>query len=214
MGRRRIPSRFLPAVVSFFLLLGGALYLWPRSAAGQDVSAAETAQSTAPNYRLGSDDVVQVKVFQEEDMTVTVRIAEDGYAILPLIGKVKLAGLTVAAATETIRHLLDARFIVNPQVTLNVQTYAARTFTVLGEVRKPGSYTMKDQGKIKLLEAIGLAGGFTEFANSAKILVKRASDNGHPTVTVVNGKKMARDERTSAFYLLPGDTITVLQTMF
>lgn len=171
------------------------------------------ADATAPNYRLSANDLIYVKVFEEDDLNSTLRITEDGSIIFPLIGAVKIGGLTVASATLTIRDLLNARFVINPQVTITVLGYANRNVTVLGQVQHPGSFSMKDQGSIDLLHAIGLAGGFTRLANPSKITVKRTVE-GREVVSVLDAKRMAADSGTAAFVVLPGDTITVAERIF
>jgi polysaccharide export outer membrane protein len=173
----------------------------------------KAVEGSSLNYRLSQNDLIYVKVFQEDDLNSTLRISEDGTIIFPLIGSVKIGGSTVQSATKQIRDLLNARFLVNPQVSVTVLGYANRNVTVLGQVQKPGSYSMKDQGSIDLLQAVGLAGGFTRSANSAKITVKR-SVSGRETVIVLDGKKMAHDSETIPFVVLPGDTVTVAERMF
>jgi len=168
---------------------------------------------TPANYRLSSNDLIFVKVFQEDDLSSTLRVSEDGSIIFPLIGSVKVGGQTVDAATRTIHDLLDARFLVNPQVTVTVLGYANRHITVLGQVQKPGDYNLREQGSVGLLQAIGMAGGFTRLANSANIIVKRNTDGGQKTLHL-NGRTMASDNRSASFVVMPGDTITVTERFF
>jgi protein involved in polysaccharide export with SLBB domain len=165
------------------------------------------------NYRLSPNDLIYVKVFQEDDLNSTLRVSEDGTVIFPLIGSVKIGGQSVDGATATIRDLLNARFLVNPQVTLTVLGYANRHITVLGQVQKPGDYNLRDQGSISLLQAVGMAGGFTRLANSANIIVKRNVD-GAEKILHLNGKTMASDSQSEPFVVVPGDTITVTERFF
>ncbi len=183
------------------------------SASKASVEPADGATTTAPNYRLAANDLVYIKVFEEDDLNSTLRITEDGSVIFPLIGAVKIGGLSVQAATRTIRDRLDARFLVNPQITVTVLGYANRNVTVLGQVQRPGAFSMKDQGSIDLLHAIGLAGGFTRLANSSRVTVKRAVE-GYEVVRVLDAKRMAAESGTEHFIVLPGDTITVAERIF
>ena len=176
--------------------------------------AAQSVQAgTAPDYRLSANDLIFVKVFQEDDLNSTLRVAEDGSIIFPLIGSVKVGGQTVAAATGVIRDRLNERFLVNPQVSLTVLAYANRHITVLGQVQRPGDYNLREQGSISLLQAIGIAGGFTRLANSANIIVKRNTGAGEQ-ILHLNGKTMASDNRSGPFVVFPGDTITVTERFF
>ncbi len=103
-----------------------------------------TAPVTAasPQYVLRVGDVVQVKVYQEEDMTSTSRIGSDGTISMPLLGSVKVVSNTVDAASAIVRELLAKDYLVNPQVSLNVTEFAKRRFTVLGQVQRPGTFDM------------------------------------------------------------------------
>ena len=174
---------------------------------------ANSSSVTAPNYRLAANDLVYIKVFEEDDLNSTLRITEDGAIIFPLIGAVKIGGQSVQAATRTIRDLLDARYLVNPQVTITVLGYANRNITVLGQVQRPGSFSMKDQGSIDLLRAIGLAGGFTRMASPSRVTVKRTVE-GREVVCILDAKRMAADSNAAPFIVLPGDTITVAERIF
>ncbi len=189
-------------IAASMAFLGGAR---AQEAAPAPPAGGHTVQAGTPgNYRLSPNDLIFVKVFQEDNLNSTLRVAEDGTIIFPLIGSVKVGGQPVEAATRTIRDLLDARYLVNPQVTLTVLGYANRHITVLGQVQKPGDYDLREQGSVSLLEAVGMAGGFTRLANSAHIIVKRNVD-GAEKIIHLNGKTMASDNRSEPFVIRPGD---------
>lgn len=195
------------------LLPAGASYAQDTAYPGAADRPRTVAAAPSINYRLLPNDLVFIKVFQEDGLNSTLRLAEDGTIIFPLIGTARLGGLTVADATKLIRDQLDARFLVNPHVTLTVLRYANRNVTVLGQVQKPGAYSLKDQGTMDLLQAVGLAGGFTRLANPSRITIKRNVD-GRESVITADGKKLARDSGTAPFTILPGDTITVAERIF
>jgi polysaccharide export outer membrane protein len=182
----------------------------PPHPAPATLSAATVAE--AP-HTLTQGDVVQVKVYREEDLTTIARITEDGSIGFPLIGHIHIAGKTDAEAARLIRDLLDARFLVNPSVTLNITGHGKRTFTVLGQVQRPGVYNMTYHDRLNILEACGMAGGYTRFANSSKIIVKRTS-NGKDSVYTLNAAKMAGKDNIETFLIIPGDTITVPESRF
>jgi polysaccharide export outer membrane protein len=200
-----------------FAVLGGLLLTCGSQAQDSATGGAAAIQvdtnPTTSNYRLLPNDLIYIKVFQEDDLNSTLRIGEDGNIIFPLIGTAKVGGLSVADATKLIRDRLDARFLVNPHVSLTVLLYANRNVTVLGQVQKPGAYSLKDQGSIDLLQAVGLAGGFTRLSNPSKITVKR-NTGGQESVVTVDGKKLERDSGTMPFTVLPGDVITVAERIF
>ena len=179
-------------------------------ARGQQATPAAADAAAQQNYRLTPNDLVYVKVFQEDDLTSTLRIGEDGSINFPLIGNLTIGGQTVEAAARNIRDLLDAKYLVDPQVTLTVIGYANRHITVLGQVQKPGDYNLRDQNSVSLLQAIGIAGGLTRLANASDIIVKR-SVGGEEKILHFNGKTMAQDTRTTPFSVMPGDIITVTE---
>lgn len=174
-----------------------------------------SAEPTTPNdnYRLAPDDLLQVKVFREDDMDSTVRISRDGTVTLPLIGIVHLGGKTANEAGATVRDLLDRDYIVHPQVTVTVMEFTRQTFTILGQVLKPGSYKIPSQGAFTLLQAVGRGGGYTRIANPANVTVKRQAD-GRETLIKVNAKTIAKETGGKPFLILPGDTITVGESIF
>jgi protein involved in polysaccharide export with SLBB domain len=168
-----------------------------------------TTAQDASNYRLAPNDVLDFKVFQEPDLDAQVRIAGDGTTIFPLIGSVNLAGKTVAEATGLLRQRYLNGYLVNPQISLIVQTYAKRGFTVLGQVQHPGPVELVGNQSVNLLEAIGMAGGYTRIADPGKISVQR-TEGGQDQVFRVNAKR----GDTTQFTIKPGDIITVGESIF
>ncbi len=165
------------------------------------------------NYELAPNDSLEIRVFQEEDLTTLARIPKDGVITFPLIGKVSLGGKSVAEAAEAIRSRLASRFLVNPQVTVTIQEYGKRRFTVIGQVQKPGAYDFPNEEGLDLLEAIAMAGGYTKIANASDVAIKRAQD-GREIVYRLNARKIARKEGAEKFAIRPGDTITVSESIF
>ncbi len=170
------------------------------------------ASSPAQSYILSPNDVVLLKVFQEDDMETRMRISRDGTATFPLIGGVKIGGKTVDQAAKLIRDLLDKDYLVNPQISLTVVEYVKRRFTVLGQVQKPGSYEIPNEESITLLEAIAMAGGYTRLANPGRITITR-SFGGRKISINADGKALAK-ARTQSFEIQPDDTITVDERIF
>ncbi len=131
-------------------------------------------------YRLGPHDVVQLVVWDHPELTVpgandvsanAREIDVYGRIFVPYAGEVEVAGLTVAEARKLIARRLS-RFIESPQVDLVIKSYGSQRFTVGGEVNKPGVQVLGSQ-PINLLDAIGLAGGFTELADRTRITLVR-----------------------------------------
>ena len=154
-----------------------------------------------------------MSIFREPDLTTRSRVGSDGTVQLPLIGDVKVAGMTVRAAREIIRKRYDTDYLVDPQVYLNVIDYAQRKFTVMGQVSRPGTYDFPGGSSLSLLQAVGMAGGFTRTADRSKVIVKRSAKGTGEETIKLNAKKMASEGKGS-FEVAPGDVITVAESWF
>lgn len=164
-------------------------------------------------YTIVRGDLIEVKVFQEEDLESTLRVAEDGNVVVPLVGPVTVANLTPAQAAKAIADALKkGGYLKNPQVTVTVVEAYKYRFTILGEVQKPGSYDLPTKDKLTLLEAIGMASGYTALADPSKITIKRTEADGKgegEEIFRLNAKKLASGKVSGDFEVRPGDVITV-----
>ncbi len=172
--------------------------------------ASTSTASASGDYVLASADSVEMTVFHQPDLTTQAKIANDGSVQFPLIGELKIGGLTLRDARELIRKRYNADYLVEPQVYLNVVTYAARKFTILGQVTTPGTYVMPGGEHVGLMEAVGMAGGFTRIADRGKVVIKR-SDHGKQQTFNVNTKKFTTQDGKQ-FELMPGDVVTIGET--
>jgi protein involved in polysaccharide export with SLBB domain len=164
------------------------------------------------DYILVVGDVVQLNIFREPDLATQATIARDGTVQLPLIREVQLAGLSIREARELLRGLYDTKYLVDPQIFLNVTKYAQRKFTIMGQVARPGSYELQGGERIDLLEAIGLAGGFTRIANRGRVVIQRRQGEEVAAIKA-NAKRMA-DGKEAPLEVQPGDVITVSESWF
>lgn len=176
------------------------------------VKAANSAANSGGIYRLSPNDVIKMKVFQEDDLTTEARIGKDGTVTIPLVGVVTLGGKTVEEATAQLREAFGKDYLVNPQVTLTVAEYAKRRFTVLGQVQKPGTYDIPSEESVTLLQAIAMAGGFTRLAVQGRVTVARTL--GGKRTFNVDVKSAANDPGTKHFEVMPDDTIIVAERVF
>ena len=164
------------------------------------------------DYILSAGDTLDLMVYKEPDLNMRSKIARDGRVQLPLLGEVKVVGMSVREAQEHIRKLLNSDYVVDPQVYLNIVSYTQRKFTIIGQVTRPGSYELQGTESLSILEAIGMAGGFSRIADTRNITVKRAVD-GKPQTIKVNTKKL-EDPQGGSFDVLPGDIITVGESWY
>jgi polysaccharide export outer membrane protein len=214
--RRGTSSRGLGTL----LLLSAICAAPPFAAAEPPSSRPESAKpEIPPDYVIGAGDVLQIFVWKEPDVTREVRVRTDGKVTIPLLGDVPAAGSTTQALAADLSQRL-ARFLTTPQVTVSLTASNSLRFFVVGEVNKPGDFLLV--GRVTVLEALALAGGFKEEARRDKIVIVRrhpsAPGNSGPasgasrrdTVIRVNYKDLAsgKDLRDNAL-LQPGDTIVV-----
>lgn len=178
----------------------------------RDKEAIKPAQ-VGNDYRIMPADILDVTVFQEADLKSTLRVSNEGTIAFPLIGVVTVGGLSPQEAAQAVRDRLAKGYLVNPQVSVTVMEFSKRRFTVLGEVQKPGSYDMPDQQGVTVLQAIGMAGGYTRIANPGKVTLMRRVEGQQKTFDL-NAKRMASGSGESAFAVLPGDVITVAESRF
>jgi protein involved in polysaccharide export with SLBB domain len=199
-------------LISVILLVFNAMLLSSSRAQNADAPASAAKVPSAPNadklYVLAFNDVVQMKVYQEEDLTTQVRIGKDGSVTLPLLGTVVVGGKTIEQATTLITGLLDKDYLVKPQVSLTIFEYSKRRFTVLGQVQRPGTYEMPNEEEVTLQQAIAMAGGYTRIGAPWKITVQRVVD-GEQKILKLNAEAMDKDKKAKPFTIKPDDTITV-----
>jgi len=178
-----------------------------KSATGANSEGTSDKRATDdPNYLIGSQDVIDVSVWKEPDLSRTVPVRPDGKISLPLINDVQAAGLTPQQLASSITQDLK-KYVTNPQVTVIVSQINSQRVYILGEVTRPGAYPLVSG--MRVLQALSSAGGFTQYAKITKIYVLRQQGSLQEKFpfnykAVVGGKQA--DEN---FELKAGDTIIV-----
>ena len=188
----------------------------PSSASASAAAVDQVIALSAPTgYTLRPNDQVAVEVFGEDDLRTLGRLNGEGNFSLPLLGSIRLAGLTLADAASKITELYGRDYLVNPRVNVTLIGYAKRRFTILGQVNRPGSYEMPEGSPdgVDLLEAIAMAGGYTRIAAPERISVRRKSATGDDEILRVDAKRLAKRGGEN-FQVLPGDTVTVAESLF
>jgi len=165
-------------------------------------AALKTAEA---EYRLGPEDVIDVFVWKEPDLTTTVTIRPDGRISLPLTDQLEASGKTAAQLQLEITEKLK-QFISNPVVNVIVRQVNSLKISVLGEVKKPDIYRIKN--RVTVLDAIAMAGGFTEFAKPTKVVILRNGPQG-PQRYQINIKQAVSEGAGAPIYLQPMDTVYV-----
>ncbi|HEY5892405.1 MAG TPA: polysaccharide biosynthesis/export family protein [Chthoniobacterales bacterium] len=200
----------------FLLLASSSIYsqVTTNELRASQASDSSRLAGTVPSVAADADYVLQpgdsigMTVFREADLTTQATISRDGSVQLPLVNEVKVAGLTIRDAREKVRKLYNADYLVEPQVTLSLVTFAEQKFTIMGQITRPGNYLIRGDEAIDLLEAIATAGGFTRIANRGKVVVKRQTPSGEKTYTI-----NTKDYRTR-FNVMAGDVINIKESWF
>lgn len=183
-----------------------------RQSSSSGSAAPASFGATSGDYLLKPGDTLEMVVYREQDLNIRSKIGKDGMVQLPLLGEVKLGGLTVRAATVLIRAKYNADYLVEPQIYLNVAGYTSRKFTIIGQVGKPGTYEFGGGESLGLLEAIGMAGGFTRIADRGHVVVKRREGEAVRTLKV-NAKKLS-ESGIDPFTIEAGDVITIGESWY
>jgi polysaccharide export outer membrane protein len=160
------------------------------------------------DYIIGPEDVLEITVWRNADLSKVVQVRPDGRISLPLIGDVTAVGKTPTQLTAEISAKLK-EYKETPSVAIVVREVNSYAIFVLGEVVKPGKYPLKS--KTTLLQGITIAGGFTPLAARNKVVVFRFSDhgNGSEKMKASYDDIVLRDGSQQNFELKPGDTIVV-----
>jgi len=175
--------------------------------AADDKKTAPTAPGQlGDDYRLGPGDKLRIEVYKDNQLSQSVQVRPDGKITLPLIGDLEASTKTPIELRDTITTSLK-EYVTNPTVTVIVVEALASQVYVMGEVTNPG--TMQLHGPTTILQALAMAGGFKEFANTkdVKVLRPRSGNNGIETIRF-NYKDVLNGD-AKPFYLRSGDTVIV-----
>jgi polysaccharide export outer membrane protein len=205
----RFSARFiLPIVI-------GLSVLPPLGAAEAVNPAAESSTpATSVDYVLRPADILQVKIYKEEDLTREVSVSQEYTVSLPLIGNVSVKNRSVRQVEEMVRQLYDRDFLVNPQVTLIVLKYAERAVNVIGSVNSPQAVPFPPERGLTLLEAVARAGGFSRLADRSKVKIIRTDEKGVSTTFTINADKLMESRSANLWALQVDDVIQVEERIF
>lgn len=161
------------------------------------------------NYVLKPSDVITVEVYQEQDLNKEVRVEGDGTVALALIGKVKVAGMSVAEAQSLITDLYNRDFLVDPQVSVLVTSFSPKIVHVLGSVNSPGVVQIPPDRDLTLTEAIAAVRGVSRLGNPKSITIKRVDKDGRSRQMEVNFNRIVTDPDAKDIVLKEGDTVWI-----
>jgi polysaccharide export outer membrane protein len=198
-----------------FIGVSGFIVAVAASATGQEVTPSATPNGsggTLPatfipvGYLIGQEDVLSIVFWREKEMSADVVVRPDGKISLPLLNDIQAAGFT----PEQLRAQIEkaaSKYIEDPNATVIVKAINSRKVHIIGNVGKPGTYTLA--GEMTVLQLIALAGGLQEYADAKDIKIMRKQAAREHTLKfnykdVVRGKNLQQN-----VLLLPGDTVIV-----
>lgn len=151
--------------------------------------------SYAQDYMVGEGDVLTITVYDHPDLTTTTRVGGEGTIFFPLIGNMKVSGLTISRISVEISKLLADGYIINPQVTVFIQEFRSRKATIMGQVNKPGLYEL--HGFTTFLELLSKAGGLTNDAGDRAIIKRNSKSSGKSENIVIDLQSLIKLGNTS-----------------
>jgi len=170
------------------------------------------AEAEEEDYHLQPEDVLEITVYEQEDLITKTRISSKGEIAFPLLGKIKISGLTVSEAESMITGLLARDYLVNPQVRVFIEEYHVKQISVLGAVQQPGKYDMSAERATTVLEAIAMAGGFNDVADENSNRIIRKDGNEEKIIRIKVSEITKRGKKEKDIVLNPGDIIFVSES--
>ena len=211
------PQKFTLFIVVciFFISCGGKTSVKKNNIgfSNQQISQEVENLKNSQGYLIQPGDLVEIKVYREEDMDRTLRVATNGSITFPLVGNIKISGLTVSEAEKKLEQSLQA-YIKTPSVSFLIKEYANKTVYVLGQVKKPSSISILPEKTMTLLEAITSAGGFTDVAAISKVKILRMENGVQKSIEVDVSQITKEGNKQYDVPLKPADVVFVPQSLF
>lgn len=182
-------------------------------ATGASGSGGSIGMIVGENYVLKPSDVISVEVYQETDLDKQARIEGDGTVTLPLVGKVKVANMTVAESQSLITDLYNRDYLVDPQISVLVVSFSPKFVRVLGNVGAPGNVQIPPDKDLTLIDAITQSRGVTRLGDDKNMTITRLKENGQTQSFEINFKKIKTGEAKD-YILQEGDTIYIPERIF
>lgn len=168
-------------------------------------------------YRLFVRDVVTFAVHGETDLKTQLRISGNGTINVPLLGDVRVVGLSLAAAERKIQEAyIAAEIFILPQITLQVSEYSKKEVSMLGQFARQGKIELPAESvSLSIIEAVTAAGGFSRIAKADSVrITRRDPDTAEEKVITVNVERMISGRGEDVFYVFPGDIVFVPERLF
>ena len=198
-----------------FLAVGALLVAAAAPARAQDASAGGTGRTKV--YSIRSTDKLRITIFQEDDLSTMCRVDAKGTVNLPLVGEIRVRGMTLSEAEQAIETAYkNGRFLRKPEVTVAIDEYAPREVSIQGMVKNPGRYPLPIESSMSVLDLVTRAGGFTDTAQGTAVRITRILPDGSTRVitldveSLIKGKSNAKTNgENNALILEPDDIVYV-----
>lgn len=158
------------------------------------------------DYKIGANDLLEIEVFSVEELKRTVRVNSNGQVSLPLVGLVRVAGLSSADAERLIAQRYGEKYLQDPQVSIFIREFTSQRITVDGAVARPGIYPLT--GQMTLLRALAMAGGGASLSDLEHVMLFRMTPDGQSLTEQYDVDKIRKGEATDPF--LRGDDVVVV----
>ena len=204
MRTLRFVTMFLSAAIVIATAGTGAAQQAAK-ASDKDAAVVARVMAATADYQIGPEDVLDISVWKNAELSRKVPVRPDGKISLPLVNDIQAAGLTPSELRQQLATKL-AEFVPTPEVSVVVAEVQSNKVAVVGAVKMPNRFTLRSPATV--LEMIALAQGLTEFANKDRIVVLRT--NGSTTTRIpFNYRKVADGSDQENFLVKPGDIIVV-----
>lgn len=182
----------------------------PKSGAGETIDTKDANDRPVPSSALGPGDMLEVRVFQETELSGVWRVSSEGMIDFPLCGRVMMQGKTSSQAADALTACLQNGYLKHPSVSVLIREYNSKKVFIFGEVSKPGTFPYEDN--MTIIQAVLLAGGFTKSASKNNTNITRILDGQEKKVKVA--VQDIAEGREKNFVLQPGDIIFVPESLF
>lgn len=165
------------------------------------------AQDSLQGYRIGPEDLIEISVFNVPELNKTLRVGQDGFIRLALVGKIQVSGMTRFDLEEKLAQLLEKKYLKNPQVTVFIKEYKSQSISIIGAVSDPGIYKLF--GAKTLLNALTMAGGLTQEEDGRAIVIRQYRDNRTGSLKIDLDALMLGENPDLNIPLQAGDVINI-----
>lgn len=173
------------------------------------------------DYLFQPQDLIEIRVYGEPDLSVNQRLDAQGRISMPLLGDVKISGYSARSAEDFLeKQFLEEQYLVNPQVSISVVEYNPRLFYIFGQVQAPGAKSFPNEAEfLDIIQAISMGGDFTDLARKNAVRVTRPREKGEEEILIWDLDGLIQGDRNfeknrDKFRIFPGDIIFVPERVF